>query len=189
MNPPSESEFWRIGRLLKPWGRSGEWLAAPDSGDPRRFAGLARLFVRSPDGAFHPVALESATVRGGRVMLKLTPEALCAHQAELFLPAQEITAAAVDDLPYEHELIGATLADPSGAPLGVIRSLRPGPQGTMLVAECAGRERWIPYLNAYSPRFERAGRRLRMDLPPGLVDDAEAIEVDPPAPASRPRRR
>jgi ribosomal 30S subunit maturation factor RimM len=186
----TSNEYWRIGRLLKPWGKSGEWLAAADSGDPRRFAGLARLFLRAPDGTYQPVTLESATVRGGRVMLKLMPEALCVNQAELFLPAAEITAAALaDDLPYEHELIGATLADPAGAPLGVIRSLRPGPQGTMLVAECSGRERWIPYLNAYAPRFERAERRLRMDLPPGLVDDAEAVEVDPPAPVRRPARR
>ena len=59
----------------------------------------------------------------------------------------------------------------------------------MLVVECSGRERWIPYITAYAPRFERADRRLRMDLPPGLVDDAQAVEVDPPPAARRPSRR
>jgi ribosomal 30S subunit maturation factor RimM len=183
----TSTEYWRIGRLLKPWGRRGEWLAAPDNGDPRRFARLERLFIRV-GGDYRAAALESATVRGGRVMLKLAPDAPCAPHAELYLPADEIRGDDADaELPYEHELIGATLADPAGQPLGMIRALRPGPQGELLVVECAGQERWIPYLAVYAPRFDRAARQLRMDLPPGLVNDADAVEVDPPGgiPAAR----
>lgn len=182
------NEFWRIGRLLRPWGRNGEWLAAPENGDPRRFARLERLFILVA-GGYQPVTLETATVRGGRVMLKLSPAVLCTSLAELFLPADEIRADPAEaDLPYEHELIGATLADPVGEVQGIIRSLRPGPQGTMLVVECSGQHRWIPYLAAYAPRFDRAARQLRMDLPPGLVNDAEAVEVDPPSGNRAPRR-
>lgn len=182
-------EYWRIGRLLKPWGKNGEWLAASENGDPRRFSRLERIYIRTaPSGECLPATLESATVRGGRVMLKLSPAALCAPQAELLLPENEINKGAQDELPYEHELIGATLADPAGQVQGIIRSLRPGPQGAMLVVECSGRERWVPYLAAYAPRFDRPARQLRMELPPGLVNDAEAVEVDPPDGNHEPRR-
>ncbi len=178
------NEYWRIGRLLRPWGKSGEWLAAADNGDPHRFDRLDRLFFRVA-GDFRAAAVASATVRGGRVMLKLAADAPCAPHAELFLPADEIRAEGAEgadaDLPYEHELIGATLADPAGRALGIIRALRPGPQGELLVVECSGEERWIPYLAAYAPRFDRAARQLRMDLPPGLVNDADAVEAEPPA--------
>ena len=138
-NPVSSVEFWRIGRLLKPWGKNGEWLAASENGDPRRFQGLARLYIRLvPGGVCQPATLESATMRGGRVMLKFSADASCGPQAELLLPENEINQAAQDDLPYEHELIGATLADPAGRLQRIIRSLHPWPQGATLLVECSG---------------------------------------------------
>ena len=170
------TEYWRIGRLLRPWGIAGEWLVAAEA--PReKFLQLKRVFIEAPGGP-QPVAVLRATLRGERLMVAFAPSPLLQREAELLRPENEIAPDPADPLPYVHELIGAALRDEAGRTLGSILRLDEFPAGPMLVVQTPRGERLVPYVEAYQPRFERATRSLHMTLPPGLIDDAEAGEIE-----------
>ena len=169
------SEFWRIGRLLRPWGAAGEWLVAPDA-PPEKFLTLTRVFIKTPTGP-QPLAVTRATVRGEKLMLAFAPSTLVRHDAELLLPESEIAPDPADPVPYVHDLVGAILRDPTGRTLGSIIALNDYPAGPMLVVQTPHGQRLVPYVEAYQPRFERETKSLHMDLPPGLIDAREAREI------------
>jgi len=169
------SEFWRIGRLLRPWGAAGEWLVAPDA-PPEKFLALARVFIKDAAGP-QPVAVTRVTLRGEKLMLAFAPSPLPRHEAELLLPESEIAPDPDDPQPYVHELVGAALRDPEGRTLGSITAYAEYPASPMLIVRTPHGERMVPYVEAYRPRFVRETKSLHMDLPPGLIDERETEEI------------
>src|SRR5512141_1456003 len=152
------SEFWRIGRLLRPWGAAGEWLVAPDA-PADKFLSLTRVFIKSPAGP-QPVAVTRATVRGEKLMLAFAPSPMIRHDAELLLPETEIEPDPADPTPYVHELLGAALRDPAGRTLGSILAFEEYPASPMLIVRTPHGERMVPYVEAYQPRFDRETKSL-----------------------------
>ena len=169
------NEYWRIGRLLRPWGAAGEWLVAPDA-PAKKFLTLTRVFIKSATGP-QPLEVTRATVRGEKLMLAFAKSPLVVHDAELWLPESEIAPDPDDPVPYVHDLVGAVLRDPAGRTLGSILALNDYPAGPMLIIQTPQGERMVPYVQAYQPRFDRETKSLHMDLPPGLIDEREAQEI------------
>ncbi len=163
------NELWRVARLLRPWGRAGEWLVAPDGGDELLAPGR-ELFLRAGAEQFAPVRVAAAIRRGGKLMVRLEPGAPAARGAGLYLPAAEIPDAG-DPAPWLHDLIGAELHDDDRGAVGVVRELLEGPAHPWLKVKTAAGERLVPYVEGYDPRFDREGRVLTMTLPPGLLED------------------
>ena len=178
-------ELWRVGRLLRPWGRRGEWLLAADGDDPARFAPGRALYLRMGAGDPRPVTVASFTIRGENWMIGLEPADAGARDAELLMRAEEIGDDPADPAPWLHDLLGSTLLSPEGRALGVIAEYLEGPAHPLLRISTPRGSRLVPFVEAYEPRFDRAARTLTLTLPDGLLDETLAIgEREPDADGS-----
>jgi 16S rRNA processing protein RimM len=70
---------------------------------------------------------------------------------------------------YLHELIGAEIVQ-GGVRLGVVRDVVEGGGARLLAMEAGGREHLIPFRRPLVQGVDRVGRRVLVDLPPGLLD-------------------
>ena len=70
---------------------------------------------------------------------------------------------------YLHELIGASVVE-GEACLGIVRDVVGGEVNPLLAVDIDGRERLIPFRRPIVVALDRAGRRVVVDLPPGLLD-------------------
>ena len=75
----------------------------------------------------------------------------------------------------DDDLVGCALVDPSGAALGDVVAVEHYPaQDVLLVGP---RRAMVPLVRAFVRRVDVGTKRIVVELPPGLLDDAQA-EVD-----------
>ena len=70
---------------------------------------------------------------------------------------------------YLHELIGAVVVQ-GDERLGIVRHVVEGGGARLLAVEAEGREHLIPFRWPLVRALDRVGRRVLVDLPPGLMD-------------------
>jgi len=89
----------------------------------------------------------------------------------LFLaaPADEL-APPKDDEVYLHELDGFAVRLPDETPLGLVSSVYELPSGLMIEVQGPKREFLLPYKKEFVQAVDRAGRRLVVTPPEGLVE-------------------
>jgi 16S rRNA processing protein RimM len=173
----SEPHQLVVGRLRKPHGLKGDVTLFPLTDDP------ARVFA--PGRSVWLVGLDGATVAG-----PLTIERSRAYHREwlvkivgaerrediepwrgLFLaaPATELAPPADDEV-YLHELDGFAVRLPDETPLGLVSGVYELPSGLMIEVQGPKREFLLPYRKEFVAQVDRAGRRLVVTPPDGLVE-------------------
>lgn len=70
---------------------------------------------------------------------------------------------------YLHQIPGAQVVE-RGAVIGIARALVGAPGAELLVVETNGREHLIPFRAPILKALDRAGRRIEVGLPPGLLE-------------------
>jgi 16S rRNA processing protein RimM len=73
----------------------------------------------------------------------------------------------------DHQLIGLTVVDPDGQPVGEVSNVTHYGQDLLVVAgsgDRAGREILVPFVSAIVPEVDLEAGQLRIDPPPGLLD-------------------
>jgi len=73
-------------------------------------------------------------------------------------------------LVYLHELDGFAVRLPDETPLGLVSSVYELPSGLMIEVQGPKREFLLPYKKEFVREVDRAGRRLVVRLPEGLVE-------------------
>lgn len=150
---------------------------------PERFAELRNAFLwRGGSLPVAPIAIEQSWLHKNRVVLKFAHvDSISAAEvlrgAEVVVPREERVPLEPDAI-YISDLIGCRLVDlhPSGrsdpAIVGTIRDVIQQETTTdlLIVAGEDGTEYEIPFAKAYRVKIDLAGRRLEMNLPPGLLD-------------------
>lgn len=165
-----------VARFLKPHGLHGEALVLPLTDSPDR--------AFAPGNVLVPVT-ESGTPSGGELVIArsrpyqrrwlINFEGIAERGAlegwqQMYLGAPEETLEPpADDELYEHELDGAVVVE-RGEEVAVARGLLSVPGGDLLVVERDGREHLIPFRRPIVQRVDRAGRRIEVELPPGLFE-------------------
>jgi 16S rRNA processing protein RimM len=76
-----------------------------------------------------------------------------------------------DDEVYLHELTGFAVRQPDGTPLGLVSALYELPAGLMIEVQGPEREFLLPYKKEFVREVDRAGRRLVVTLPEGLIEE------------------
>ena len=71
---------------------------------------------------------------------------------------------------YLHELEGFAIQDEAGNGLGVVTKIDETITGVLLEVQGKKREYVLPFKKEFVKTVDRAGRRLIVDLPEGLVD-------------------
>jgi 16S rRNA processing protein RimM len=166
-----------VGRLRKPHGLKGDCTLFPITDDPEA--------VFAPGRAVWLVGIEGATVAG-----PVTIERSRSYHREwlikfegadrreaidpwrgLFLavPAAELTPPSGDEV-YLHELDGFSVRLPDETPLGLVSAVYELPSGLMIEVQGPKREFLLPYKKEFVQQVDRAGRRLVVTPPEGLIE-------------------
>ncbi|HSM52451.1 MAG TPA: ribosome maturation factor RimM, partial [Thermoanaerobaculia bacterium] len=86
----------------------------------------------------------------------------------------EVPAAAVPPAPegsfYFFELVGCRCHDRLAGDLGEVVDLLEDGGGLLLLLERPGARLLVPFVERFLLRVDPAGRRIELDLPPGLVE-------------------
>jgi len=84
---------------------------------------------------------------------------------------------------YDHQLVGLAAVLLDGTAVGEVTEVVHLPGHELLAVRAVdGRELLVPFVTAIVPTIDLPGRRVLLDPPPGLLDDADA-DIDPDAAA------
>ena len=176
-----------LARILRPQGRSGEILAELHTDFPETLPRREGLVLVSPAGVATPCAVERAWLpkgrSAGRVVLKLAGhDSMDAAEAlrgsELRVPEDHRIKLEADTF-YVSDLAGCTVFDGdlaigtvTGVQLPTDSEGRPIPDAPAIleIVDGEGATALIPFAQAFLKSVDVLDRRIRMELPAGLVE-------------------
>jgi 16S rRNA processing protein RimM len=141
-------ELVAIGVIEKPFGVRGEMRVRSLSDVPGRFEGLTRVTLEAPSGTVKDATIRSVRAMNGSYVLGMdvcsTPE-----DAALFRGwTLKIPEGSAPPLPqgqyYEYELIGLSVRDETGRPVGTLEEILKTPGHHVFVVRGEGGEVLIP---------------------------------------------
>ncbi|MEO8200305.1 MAG: ribosome maturation factor RimM [Gemmatimonadota bacterium] len=173
----ADSHLLVVGRLRKPHGLKGEVAVFPLTDDAasvftpgRRLARLDLSGVEVGD----PVVIERSRTFHREWLLKFRGvdhrDSLESFRDILLaVPADELKPPEADEV-YLHELTGFSVRLEDDSALGLVTNLYEVASGLMLEVQGPKREFLLPYKKEFVRQVDRAGRRLVVALPDGLMD-------------------
>ena len=169
-SPSGEPLYLSVGFLRRPHGVHGEIIMDLHTDFPERLRKGRRLFLGEEHKA---VTLEAMRPHANGVLMKFkaidTPE-----QAGQF--RNQWVYAAVKDLPplpkgqhYQHELIGMSVVDENGNPLGVLEEIvETGANDVYVVRDDLGKDLLLPNIPSVVLDLDFARRIIKVHLLEGL---------------------
>jgi 16S rRNA processing protein RimM len=172
----SKGEYITLARVVKTQGRHGEVAAETHSDVPDRFAEGMKLFaLPKSEEARRELEVEDLWPHKGLVVLKFRgvdsmSEAELLIGSELQVPAAE-RAGLEPGWNYVSDLIGCTVLDHTRE-VGRIEDVQfgAGEAPLLIVANEAGKKFDVPFAEAYLEGVDTAQRRVRMNLPEGMLE-------------------
>jgi 16S rRNA processing protein RimM len=166
-----------VGRLRKPHGLKGECTLFPLTDDPETiFAPGRELSVVNLAGetVAGPLTIEQSRSYHREWLVKFagvdSRDALEPFRAHfLGVPAEALGPLAEDEV-YLHELDGFSVRLADETPLGLVSAVYELPAGIMIEVQGPKREFLLPYKKEFVREVDRAGRRLVVTPPEGLLD-------------------
>ena len=184
--PRGESEFITLARVVKTQGRHGEVAAEMHSDVPGRFAAGMKLFalpkaqdltaahLKAQDSR-RELEVEDLWPHKGLVVLKFRSvdsmsDAELLVGSELQVPSAE-RAELEPGWTYVSDLIGCVVVD-RGSEVGRIEDVEfgAGEAPLLIVVNSAGKKFEVPFADAYLEGVDTAQRRVRMNLPEGMLE-------------------
>jgi 16S rRNA processing protein RimM len=166
-----------VGRLRKPHGLKGECTLFPLTDDPETiFAPGRELSVVNLAGetVAGPLTIEQSRSYHREWLVKFagvdSRDALEPFRAHfLGVPAEALGPLAEDEV-YLHELDGFSVRLADETPLGLVSAVYELPAGIMIEVQGPKREFLLPYKKEFVQQVDRAGRRLVVTPPEGLLE-------------------
>ena len=168
-----------VGRIGRPHGIRGEVSVEPRTDEPEeRFAPGAVLFVDGPVGS---LVVERAHWHSGRLLIAFRGVG-DRNAAEALRGLLLQVERGIDDVPddpdefYDDALIGCIVVRVNGERVGVIEDVAHLPaQDLLIVRADDDREVLIPFVTQFVPTVDIRERRVVVDPPMGLLEDAEGV--------------
>ncbi len=167
-----------VGRIGRAHGIKGEVTVDVRTDEPEDRLPPGAVLVTDPE-AVGPLTVRTGRVHSGRLLLtfdgvddRTAAEAL--RGTLLLVDIDPAVSPADEDEWYDHQLVGldAVLAD--GRVLGTVREVLHLPGHDVLAVDRAGGlELLVPFVHEIVPEVDLGGRRLVVEPPPGLLDDAD----------------
>jgi 16S rRNA processing protein RimM len=166
-----------VGRLRRPHGLKGDCTLFPLTDDPEAVLAAGRsVWLVDLEGktVAGPLTIERSRAYHREWLVKLAGinerDALEPWRGLfLALPAGELAPLADDEV-YLGDLAGFSVRLPDDTPLGLVSAVYELPAGLALEVQGAKREFLLPYKKEFVQRVDRAGRRLIVTPPEGLVE-------------------
>ncbi|MDX1382680.1 MAG: ribosome maturation factor RimM [Thermoanaerobaculia bacterium] len=166
----------RVGKIVKPHGLRGDLVVEASTDVAERFAPGSMLTLAGP----RERRLEVARCRVHKGLLLVAFAGLESRDdveglrgLELVVARQDVPAAPPGSY-YYFELVGCACRDESAGDLGRVVDVVEDGGGLILEIERGSRKLLVPFVNAYLVEVDVAGRRIALDLPPGLIETCES---------------
>jgi 16S rRNA processing protein RimM len=166
-----------VGRLRKPHGLKGECALFPLTDDPETiFAPGRELWVVDLAGetVAGPLTVERSRSYHRQWLVKFagveTRDALDEIRKHFLGVPADALGPLGDDEVYLHELNGFSVRLPDDTPLGLVSAVYELPAGIMIEVQGPKREFLLPYKKEFVRQVDRAGRRLVVTPPEGLLE-------------------
>ena len=160
-----------VGRVSRPHGLRGEVVVEPESDVEERFEPGSTM--RLGRGG-RRVEVADSRPFGDRLLVRFAGfEDRTAVEAirglELTIERGQVPRAPAGSF-YHFELLDCACHDATLGELGTVRALHEDGGGLLLEVEQGERRVLVPFVDAFVIRIDVPGRRIDLDLPPGLVD-------------------
>jgi 16S rRNA processing protein RimM len=163
-----------VGRLFRVRGNRGELTGEIYSSRPGRAERLSHVVLELPGGKSRAAKIEEVWSHDGRLVFKFVGlDSISA--AEEWAGADILVEDSERELPepgeYSHaDLIGCELWN-RGVKAGVVSGVEEFGAGPLLnVILVDGREALVPFTGAHCKEIDVAAKRIRAELPDGLLD-------------------
>jgi 16S rRNA processing protein RimM len=165
-----------VGRVRKPHGLKGEVSIFPLTDDPEGVFVTGRsLFLLDLRGdVVGEVAVTHSRVYHRECLVKFAGHN---ERATVDDYRGRFLAVRREELPpleegevYLQELVGYAVRDEADEALGLVSAVYDLPQGPTIEVQGPEREFMLPFRGEYVKQTDRAGRRLVVSVPPGLMD-------------------
>jgi 16S rRNA processing protein RimM len=166
-----------VGRLRKPHGLKGDCTLFPLTDTPETvFTPGRQVWVVDVGGetVAGPLTLERSRSYHREWLVKFagieSRDALDPFRGQFLGVPQEVLGPLADDEVYLHELDGFSVRLADETPLGLVSAVYELPSGVMIEVQGPKREFLLPYKKEFVQQVDRAGRRLVVTPPEGLLD-------------------
>jgi 16S rRNA processing protein RimM len=164
-----------IARIVKARGVRGEVACDLETDFPERFASLANVTVRMPDGTPLTLAIENHWFHQRRVIVKF--EGYDTMTAAETLVGGRLVIPDGEELPledaqfFERRLVGSAVITVNGHEIGRVTGLmRTGGTDLLVIEGNGGREHLVPFAEAICTEVDVEAKRITIDPPDGLLD-------------------
>jgi len=163
-----------VGRVIRPHGRRGEVVVAPETDRAaERFRPGAPLFRQRGPGAAAVEIRSSRALRDRWVLgfagVESIEDAEGLRGLELKIPADALRELGPGGY-YTHDLVGCAVETVQGTAVGCVEEVRFGPGAQLLVVQGADGEVLVPLAERICVTVDVAGRRIVIDPPDGLIE-------------------
>lgn len=166
-----------VGRLRKPHGLKGDCTLFPLTDTPETvFTPGREVWVVNLEGdtVAGPLTVERSRSYHREWLVKFTGidsrDALDPFRGQFLGVPQENLGPLEDNEVYLHELDGFAVRLADGTPLGLVSAVYELPAGLMIEVQGPKREFLLPYKKEFVRDVDRAGRRLVVSPPEGLLE-------------------
>ena len=164
-----------VGEVLKAQGIRGEVKVAPLTDDPRRFGAIRRVYWKQPPG-YRELFIEGYRLFQQFVLLKFAgidnmSDAQALGRGLLFIPRSE-RPRLPEGRYYWDEIEGLRVYTTSGDLLGEITEIMQTGSNDVYCIKGPKREILLPALKEVIKAIELDQRKMVVEPPPGLLDDA-----------------
>ena len=181
----NETEYRRIGKVLKPQGVRGEFVLYLESDFPEWLAERKVFYARKGD-TLSPWRVKSARFHQDKLILRVDALAdrtavEAARDTELYLGEEEARSANQDpDYFFNSDLIGMTLVESdTHTDLGEVLDVVEMPGHSLIeVRHPAGEAYLVPFTAGLIDEVDLEAGQIRATLPEGLVPGTEADSAE-----------
>ncbi len=166
-----------VGRFRKPHGLKGDCTLFPLTDTPESVFAPGRevwLVDLGGETLAGPFTVERSRSYHREWLVKFagveSRDALDPFRGSLLGVPQETLGPLADDEVYLHELDGFSVRLADGTPLGLVSAVYELPAGLMIEVQGPKREFLLPYKKEFVRQVDRAGRRLVVTPPEGLIE-------------------
>jgi 16S rRNA processing protein RimM len=166
-----------VGRFRKPHGLKGDCTLFPLTDTPETvFAPGRQVWLVDLGGetVAGPFTVERSRSYHREWLVKFagveSRDALDPFRGLLLGALQETLGSLAEDEVYLHELDGFSVRLADDTPLGLVSAVYELPAGLMIEVQGPRREFLLPYKKEFVQQVDRAGRRLVVTPPEGLIE-------------------
>ncbi len=168
-----KEKYFRLGKILKTYGYSGEVVLLLDVDQPGEYADMPVIFINI-DQTLVPWFISKIALKGDLATIALEDintedKARELTGKEVYLPIDRLGTLSEKQF-YFHEIIGFSVIDSKHGHIGLIDRVLDLPEQDILSIIHDGREVMVPLSDEMISRIDRKKRILYLETPEGLID-------------------